>query len=95
LSTSEQHLKRIQEKVQQLLKQYAALQKENNKLKDELAVIKDQFSQQQQSAETLKQQVSILKLGTGEMNEADKKEFEKRINSYLKEIDRCIAMIGG
>ena len=27
------------------------------------------------------------------MSEADKKEFEKRINSYLKEIDRCIAML--
>jgi hypothetical protein len=27
------------------------------------------------------------------MNETEKKEFEKRINSYLKEIDRCIAML--
>jgi hypothetical protein len=23
----------------------------------------------------------------------DKKEFEKRINSYIKEIDRCIALL--
>ena len=29
-----------------------------------------------------------------EMGEADKKEFEKRINAYVKEIDRCIAMLG-
>jgi hypothetical protein len=28
------------------------------------------------------------------MSEADKKEFEKRINGYIKEIDRCIALLG-
>jgi hypothetical protein len=27
------------------------------------------------------------------MSETDKKEFEKKINSYVKEIDRCIAML--
>jgi len=27
------------------------------------------------------------------MSEADKKEFEKKINAYLKEIDRCIALL--
>ena len=32
MSTTEQHLKRIQDKLQQLLKQHAALQKENNSL---------------------------------------------------------------
>ncbi len=28
------------------------------------------------------------------MDEAEKKQFEKRINSYLKEIDKCIAALG-
>ena len=36
MSTTEQHLKRIQDKLHQLLKQYAAVQKENSKLKEEL-----------------------------------------------------------
>ena len=48
----------------------------------------------EKSADELKQQVNILKVSTGTMNESDKKEFEKRINSYLKEIDRCIALLG-
>jgi hypothetical protein len=42
----------------------------------------------------LRQQVSILKLNAGGMNDRDKKEIEKKINSYLKEIDRCIALLG-
>ncbi len=94
LSQTEQHLKRIQDKLQQLLKQHAVLQKENSLLKEELEKNKDQSLQHQQSVIHLKQQVDVLKLNAGEMNETDKKNIEKRINSYLKEIDRCIALLG-
>jgi hypothetical protein len=90
----EAQLKRIQDKVQQLVKQHAALHKENNKLKEELETAKQKVSAQQKGADELKQQVSVLKLNAGEMDETDKKEFEKRINGYLKEIDRCIALLG-
>lgn len=94
MSPAEQQLKRIQDKLQQLLKQYAALQKENGKLKAELETAQQKWSAQQKVSDDLKQQVSILKLNAGEMSDADKKEFEKKINGYLKEIDRCIAMLG-
>ncbi len=94
MSTTEQHLKRIQEKLQQLLKQYTVVQKENNKLTEELEIAQQKILTQQKSADELKQQVSVLKLNAGEMNVADKKEFERRLNTYVKEIDRCIAMLG-
>ena len=94
MNTTEQHLKRIQDKLQQLLKQYTAVQKENSKMKEELTVARQKSAVQQKSADELKQQVSILKVSAGDMSEADKKEFEKRINGYLKEIDRCIALLG-
>jgi len=94
MSTTEQHLKRIQDKLQQLLKQHAALQKENSKLKEELDVARQKTVLHQKSTDELKQQVSILKVSAGDMSETDKKEFEKRINGYLKEIDRCITMLG-
>ena len=94
MSTTEQNLKRIQDKLHQLVKQYAAVQKENSKLKEDLGLAQQKISSQQKSADELKQQVSILKISAGEMSEADKKEFEKRINGYLKEIDRCITLLG-
>lgn len=94
MSTTEQHLKRIQDKLQQLLKQHAAVQKENSKLKEDLTLAQQKISTQLKSTEELKQQVSILKVSAGEMSEADKREFEKRINGYLKEIDRCITLLG-
>ena len=47
----------------------------------------------QQTIEDLKQQVDVLKITSGDWDQSDKKDFEKRINSYIKEIDRCIALL--
>ncbi len=94
MAEREDQLKRIQEKVQQLLKKHTALQKENQQLRTQLEASQTQAIQHLKNVETLKQQVEILKASSGQMSEADKKQFEKRINSYLKEIDRCIAMLG-
>ncbi len=65
-----------------------------NRIQEKLQQLLKQFALLQKENSRLKQQVSVLKLSAGEMSEADKKEFEKRINGYLKEIDRCIAMLG-
>ena len=89
----ENQLKRIQDKLQQVLKEYAALQKENLRLKEELDKNRTQSFAHQQNIEDLKQQVEVLKITSGNWEEGDKKEFEKRINSYIKEIDRCIALL--
>jgi cell division septum initiation protein DivIVA len=93
MNTAEQQIKRIHDKLQQVLKNYGAIQKENSRLKEELDLVSQKITAQNKIADELKQQVSILKLSNGEMNESEKKEFEKRINSYLKEIDRCIALL--
>ena len=41
----------------------------------------------------LQQQAGILKAGAGAMKEEDKKEFEKQVNNYLREVNKCIAML--
>jgi len=89
----EKQLKRIQDKLQQVLKEHAALQKENLRLKEELDKNRTQSFSHQQNIEDLKQQVDVLKITSGDWDPNDKKEFEKRINSYIKEIDRCIALL--
>jgi len=87
------HIKRIQEKLERLVKQYNDLQKENNLLKKEIERSSRQATVNQQTIETLKQQVEVLKISSGNWDENDKKEFEKRINHYIKEIDKCIALL--
>ncbi len=74
-------LKRIQDKLQQVLKDHAALQKENLRLKEELDKNRTQSFAHQQNIDDLKQQVEVLKITSGDWEEGDKKEFEKRINS--------------
>ncbi|HET9433763.1 MAG TPA: hypothetical protein VFO37_08405 [Chitinophagaceae bacterium] len=93
MSDLEVQLKRIQDKLQQVLKDHSSLQKENLRLKEELDKNRNQSFANQQTIEELKQQVDVLKISSGDWDESDKKEFEKRINSYIKEIDRCIALL--
>lgn len=93
MSELEKQVKRIQDKVQQLLKQQQLLSKENEELKKELIGYKKDAATQRSTIDELKQQASILKMNSVEMDDTDKKEFERRLNHYIKEIDRCIAML--
>lgn len=86
-------IKAIQDKLQLLLKQHTALQKENARLKEALDTAGQQAAEQEKKIGLLKQQVDVLKISSGGMNEADKKELEKKINVYLKEIDKAIALL--
>ena len=84
----------INDKLQQLLKQQARVRRENEQLRAELEANKNKQAEAQQSIDELQQQVAILKLAAGEMNEKDKRDFEKKINQYIREIDKCIAYLG-
>lgn len=93
MAALENDIKRVNEKLQQLLKQYILLQKENRKLQEELKLLVDTKEQNHQKIELLQVQVSLLKSASAQMSEADKKDFEKRINQYLRDIDKCIAIL--
>ncbi|MEP6746939.1 MAG: hypothetical protein ABJB86_04405 [Bacteroidota bacterium] len=89
----EQHIQRINEKLLQLLKQYRTSQKENEKLKKELADLRNLQTERSKQMDELEQKVAILKTATNNMTDEDKKELEKRLNLYIREIDRCITML--
>ena len=89
----EDHIKRVNNKLQQLLRHYQALQKENEKLKDTLKEVQQVKEQEAEKITQLQLQVNILKTSVGQMTETDKKVFEKQINQYVKEIDKCIGLL--
>jgi regulator of replication initiation timing len=93
MAEMEDHIKRVNSKLQQLLKQYQFLQKENEKLKETLKDLQLAKQQEAEQINQLQQQVSILKTSIGQMTEPDKKVFEKQINQYIKEIDKCIGLL--
>ena len=74
-------------------KQLNALKKENDNLKEELNNFKEKEVEYKYALHELDQKVIILKAASGQMPEADQKEFEKRVNQYIKEIDKCIGLL--
>ncbi len=89
----DQQFTAINDKLQLLLRALGRLQKENERLKSILEQAKQKELTAKQNIEELQQQSSILKLASGEMSDKDKKNFEKKINQYIKEIDKCIAFL--
>lgn len=89
----EQQLKRVQDKMQQLVRQYQSMQKENERLRSEKEALQKKLQLQQDQLEQLDQKLNALKLAKSGWNEEDKAVLEKKMNLYIKEIDRCIAML--
>ncbi len=91
---AEGQIRRIQDKLQQLLRQRDLLLKENGKLKEELRLLQQDRTGQVTRLEQLQQQVEILGATKAAMSEGEKKELEKRLGQYIREIDRCITLLG-
>ena len=90
----EGQIQRIQDKLQQLLRQRDFLLKENGKLREELRKIQEGQADDSKRLEHLQQQVEVLRVTKTAMSEGEKREFEKRLGQYIREIDRCIALLG-
>ena len=93
MTTTTEHIERIRLKLQSLLKDHHALQKENEKLRSEISRKAGIEQEMKEKTKQLEEQVNILKASTGQMDETSKKAFEKQLNHYIREIDRCIAML--
>ncbi|MEO7768066.1 MAG: hypothetical protein ABIS01_11595, partial [Ferruginibacter sp.] len=86
-------IKRVNNKLQQLLRQYQLLQKENEQFKATIKELKESRQNDLDRIILMEQQAGILKSAAGQMDSADKKSFEKIIDQYIKEIDKCIALL--
>lgn len=89
----ETHIVRISSKLQDLLKKHANLQKQNLQQQELIAKLKEQQEAGEKKIKALEEQQYILKSAAGALNSADKKAFEQTISRYIKEIDKCIALL--
>ena len=89
----ETHIARINTKLQDLLKKHASLQKQNQQQQELITKLKEQQEAGEKKIKALEEQQHILKSAAGELNSADKKAFEQTISRYIKEIDKCIALL--
>lgn len=93
MEQAEQQIQHVYQKVQLLLRKLASVQKEKEQLRTQLTAVQAERKQHLQTIDLLQQKVQVLQASKGEMSEEEKKAFDKRLSGYIKDIDRCIAML--
>ena len=86
-------IQHIQEKLQQLLEQLQHVKKENTQLKKEIEQYQAQMIAKDKQMQSIQQQADIVRLDSSNWTFEEKREMEKRINTYLKEIDKCLSLL--
>ena len=78
----------------QFARQYKALETEHEKLRSELEKRNVAEIHLRERSQAMEKQLQLLKAASGLADNAGRKELEKQINHYIKEIDRCIMLLG-
>jgi chromosome segregation ATPase len=85
---------RINQKLQLLIKKHEQLQRDYEKLQQELAQRDLQLQEQQNKQLLLENQLAALQTLTQKpLDDKEKKILEKKINGFIKDIDRVIAQL--
>ncbi len=92
------NLSHIDKKFQVLLKQIRFLRDENKKLNIQVQGGIEEIQNQQQHITDLEEKIKMLKMITSSENNAGtetelRKEIRATLNSYIHEIDSCIALL--
>jgi phage host-nuclease inhibitor protein Gam len=89
-----EHIARVGTKVARLIKAYKNLQKDHERLSIELENKTAAEARLREQTKLMEQQLNLLKATSGHLDEEAKKDLQKQLNHYIKEIDRCISMLG-
>jgi 6-phosphogluconate dehydrogenase len=97
----EQYIQRVEERLHLLVKKFQQVQAENVLLKEEVNIQQQALQQQQQALQGLEERLQLMKIASTAQggatiateDEAFRKEIRGKINDYIKEIDRCIALL--
>ena len=88
----ERQLTNLQNKLQLLLKQSQLLIKENVNLKNEREQLLGSINKKDELMQKMMQQIDALKFNNI-MEDDEKKQLEKRIDEYLREIENCLTIL--
>ncbi len=93
MPTQEVQIQNLLKKFQLLVKKHQSIEKENLRLTKEVNELKEKLLTSKKDTEIVEMQNAILKAGSQQLDDKEKKEMEKKLNFYIAEIDRCIALI--
>ena len=93
MSQLETHINRINNKLQEVLKNHDALKKLHLQQVETIQVLTAEKKAHEQKIRLLEEQQYLLKSMAGKLDEKEKKSFEQALGKYIREIDKCIAML--
>ena len=85
---------RIEDKLGLLTSKLRDYKRENEKMRKELEDKRSQWDELKTKNEQMELQMNLLRNGESGDVKTSKSVLEKKINDYIKEIDRCIALLG-
>ena len=84
----------ISKKIGVLIGRYNDLKENYRVLEEQNKHLKQQVKEEVQKSQTLTNQLNVLKLSkTIPEDEIEKTELKKKINEFIKEIDKCVALL--
>ena len=94
MSSGIEQIGRIEEKLTKLLLQHQQLLRENQKLRNEQEMQLETHKLLKAKVDELELQVGLLQSTETSASKSSRAALEKKINAYVKEIDKCIAILG-
>ena len=94
MSYLSEQLKEIEGKVKLLAEHNRELREEKSALQSELAVLRELVEAQKNTIKELEEKKKISKIADSvSLAAREKRELKLKINQYVREIDRCIALL--
>lgn len=91
--TSETVVNRVMQKLQILLQEYQQMQKEQEKLLKQLKELEQENEIQRGKIGAMEVQLAAFNSAKPSISEEEKKQLERRLQHYIKEIERCIGLL--
>lgn len=88
-------LGQVYKKVQQLVAAHGQLKEDQKRLKAENAELLKLLKEQGEQLEDAESKMKVLKVAQqlGSFPDEERNELKKKINEYIKEIDKCVALL--
>ncbi len=93
MTTLGNQLVQFQQKLMRVIKQHDVLHRENARLKKELAKKDLLLTNKETLLKDLEEKLAALRLSKGSFSDEEKKQLGKKINSYVKDIDKCLVLL--
>lgn len=88
------HINRIEEKLTALSNKIRSLKKENEKMRKELEEKNVECELAFKTAKQMELKLNLIQSSESIDSKESRTALEKKINDYIKEIDKCIALLG-